>query len=51
MEDANKTLNKTAAQNLNNLKKLALAILKELNLSKKISFKRKNLIEFYNSRE
>lgn len=40
-EDANKTLNKTAAQNLNNLSKLALAVLKEIDFGKKMSYRRK----------
>lgn len=36
-EDGNKTLNQTAAQNLNNLRKLSLAILKQLKLEKHYS--------------
>jgi predicted transposase YbfD/YdcC len=41
-EDANQTLNQTAAQNLNNLRKLSVAILKSLDLGKKnMSYKRK----------
>jgi predicted transposase YbfD/YdcC len=40
-EDANKTLNQTAAQNLNILRKLSLAILKTLDLGKKMSYRRK----------
>ena len=40
-EDANKALNKTAAQNLNILRKLSLAILKNLDLDKKMSYRRK----------
>ncbi|MDR1473798.1 MAG: ISAs1 family transposase [Lactobacillales bacterium] len=37
-EDANQTLNKTAAQNLNHLRKLSLAILRSLDLGKKMSY-------------
>lgn len=36
-EDGNKTLNQTAAQNLNNLRKLSLAILKQLKMEKHYS--------------
>lgn len=40
-EDANPTLNQTAAQNLNHLSKLALAILKDIDFGKKMSYRRK----------
>lgn len=41
-EDANKTINKTAAQNLNIIRKWCLSILKSVELSeKKMSLKKK----------
>lgn len=43
-EDSSRTLDKTAALNLNIVNKLSLSILKELNLNKKHSLKRKRYI-------
>ena len=43
-EDANKTMNKIATQNLNNLRKLALAILKNVDTGKKMSLRRKRFV-------
>jgi predicted transposase YbfD/YdcC len=43
-EDANKTQNKVAAQNMNNLCKLSLAILKKVDTGKKMSMRRKQLM-------
>ena len=40
-EDKNQTLEKTEAENMNILRKLALAILKTLELDKKYSLKKK----------
>jgi predicted transposase YbfD/YdcC len=40
-EDANQTLDKTAAQNLNNLRKLCLSILSHLEMGKRLSDRRK----------
>jgi predicted transposase YbfD/YdcC len=43
-EDANKTQDKVAAQNMNNLRKLCLAILKRVDTGKKMSMRRKRLM-------
>ena len=48
-EDANKTLESTAALNLNILRKLALSILKLIDVGKKCSLKRKRYIIGYNA--
>jgi predicted transposase YbfD/YdcC len=48
-EDSNKTLDSTAAQNLNILRKLALRILKLVDVGKKRSLKRKRYIICVNS--
>jgi len=48
-EDSNKTLDSTAAENLNILRKLALCILKMVDVGKKCSLKRKRYIICANS--
>ena len=47
-EDNNRTLEKTAAENMNILRKLALAILKTFELDKKYSLKKKRFALSYN---